>query len=70
MKDSAVSTFESAVSAALPVTFERRRYADRRAAWRGGRRDSDWVNKPAAAATQAEPHTTRPSVWRRLFRSD
>jgi len=28
------------------VTFDRRRAPDRRVGWRGGRRDSDWLNRP------------------------
>ena len=28
------------------VTMERRRTPERRAGWRGGRRDSDWKNRP------------------------
>jgi hypothetical protein len=32
---------------AAPI--DRRRTADRRTVWRGGRRDSDWVNRPPDA---------------------
>jgi hypothetical protein len=32
-----------------PPLVERRKNPDRRAVWRGGRRDSDWVNRPRMA---------------------
>jgi hypothetical protein len=28
------------------VLLDRRRTPDRRATWRGGRRDTDWINRP------------------------
>jgi hypothetical protein len=30
-------------------TYDRRRSPDRRDSWRGGRRDSDWINRPPGA---------------------
>ena len=32
---------------------DRRQIADRRAEWRGGRRDSDWIGRPRTASTHA-----------------
>lgn len=37
-----------------PPVVERRQLADRRATWRGGRRDSDWLNRPPGALTAFE----------------
>jgi hypothetical protein len=34
---------------ARPGVVDRRRIPDRRAAWRGGRRDSDWKHRPLDA---------------------
>ena len=34
------------------VSRERRRQPDRRVAWRGGRRDDDWVKRPLGALTR------------------
>jgi hypothetical protein len=31
------------------VAIDRRSHPDRRAAWRGGRRDDDWINRPPDA---------------------
>ena len=36
------------------IPFERRRYPDRRTEWRGGRRATDWLNRPAGAWAQFE----------------
>jgi hypothetical protein len=33
----------------LPCLMDRRVHVDRREIWRGGRRDSDWTNRPPAA---------------------
>jgi hypothetical protein len=33
---------------------DRRRTPDRRTAWRGGRRDSDWINRPPGALARLE----------------
>jgi hypothetical protein len=51
------------VPAARPLV-DRRRIPDRRAAWRGGRRDSDWVNRPQGTLAQFN----RPSPARTLRR--
>jgi hypothetical protein len=41
------------------VLFDRRRAPDRRRAWRGGRRDSDWLNRPPGALARLERNTLR-----------
>ncbi|HSC27967.1 MAG TPA: hypothetical protein VLD67_11875 [Vicinamibacterales bacterium] len=45
----------------LPSVMDRRKGPDRRTAWRGGRRDSDWLNRPPGAwaqiATRRRPPT-------------
>jgi hypothetical protein len=33
---------------------DRRRTPDRRTVWRGGRRDSDWINRPPGALVRLE----------------
>jgi len=43
---------------------ERRQSADRRAGWRGGRRDTDWTSRPAAEL--AVPMAPA-AWWRRLL---
>jgi hypothetical protein len=43
------------------LLFDRRRISDRRAAWRGGRRDSDWTDRPVGAWRGFE---RRVSGWR------
>lgn len=47
--------------AAPVILVERRRLPDRRASWRGGRRDADWFNRPIGAWRQVEH---RQSPWR------
>lgn len=50
------------------VHGERRRQADRREHWRGGRRDSDWANRPAnALAGGAEPKRNSWRGWIQSF---
>jgi len=44
---------------------ERRRTPDRRKVWRGGRRDSDWVNRPLSAWQTLEKRRQRPGLLRR-----
>jgi hypothetical protein len=39
---------------AAPPLVDRRRTPDRRAVWRGGRRDSDWVNRPLSGLANLE----------------
>jgi hypothetical protein len=51
----------------LPApAFDRRRTPDRRRAWRGGRRDSDWQNRPIGALDRLE-HGGKPGTWRRML---
>ncbi len=47
---------------AQPFLVDRRRVPDRRAAWRGGRRDSDWVNRPPDAWEQLESRRRKPGL--------
>ncbi len=48
----------------LPVVlFERRRRPDRRSSWRGGRRDSDWLNRPPDSLDRLG--SPRRQLWRR-----
>jgi hypothetical protein len=46
--------------------YDRRRTPDRRKVWRGGRRDSDWVNRPFGALDRLEREATV-SSWRRIL---
>jgi len=43
------------------VLFERRHTPDRRTIWRGGRRNTDWINRPIGAWKDLE---LRFSPWR------
>jgi hypothetical protein len=45
------------------VAIERRRRPDRRRAWRGGRRDSDWLNRPPGVLARVSPNTPRWLTW-------
>jgi len=50
------------------VTMERRHSPDRRAgAWRGGRRDTDWMNRPPDALARLPQRTGVLSSWRDWF---
>ncbi len=46
------------------VLIERRRRPDRRSSWRGGRRDSDWLNRPPGSLDRLE-QGQRGQLWRR-----
>ena len=48
-----------------PVFVERRRTPDRRKEWRGGRRDSDWINRPPAALAEFELRQQKMSMFKR-----
>ena len=48
------------------VKIDLRKTADRRAFWRGGRRNSDWFNRPIGAWRHLEK---RMSPWRRWVAS-
>jgi hypothetical protein len=48
-----------------PVVLDRRRTPDRRAVWRGGRRDSDWINRPPDALTKLESRQSKAAAFTR-----
>jgi hypothetical protein len=53
------------LSADVPqFVVDRRRTPNRRASWRGGRRDSDWINRPPNALTHVN---TLFASWFRWF---
>ena len=56
---------------APPFVLDRRRTPDRRSTWRGGRRDSDWLNRPPHAALEGIESDTAVSTgsWRTLLHS-
>ncbi len=45
------------------VALERRRQPDRRGMWRGGRRATDWTNRPLGAWGQLEKHLVPWRQW-------
>jgi hypothetical protein len=48
-----------------PVVFmDRRRTPDRRAAWRGGRRDADWLQRPPGALARMHVGGGSLAGWR------
>jgi hypothetical protein len=49
----------------VPPVFDRRRNPDRRTEWRGGRRDSDWVNRPPDALAKLESRQSRAAAFKR-----
>ena len=49
-----------------PPLVERRRTPDRRKEWRGGRRDSDWVNRPLDSLARLEARRRSAGPVRRL----
>jgi hypothetical protein len=49
----------------VPV-YDRRRTPDRRKVWRGGRRDSDWLNRPIGGLNRLE-REAKVSTWRRVL---
>jgi hypothetical protein len=53
----------------LPVVMDRRRQPDRRAAWRGGRRDSDWHRRPPGVWPRVALERPPSPGWRRLLAS-
>ncbi len=50
---------------APPPMVDRRRTPDRRAVWRGGRRDSDWINRPPSAWEHFDARRQKPGLLRR-----
>jgi hypothetical protein len=49
-----------------PLQFDRRKTPDRRKTWRGGRRDSDWVNRPPGALERFEAGPLRSRLRKAL----
>jgi hypothetical protein len=49
----------------VPPVLDRRRNPDRRAEWRGGRRDSDWVNRPPDALAKLEARQSKANAFKR-----
>ena len=45
------------------LLVERRRTPDRRTVWRGGRRDSDWINRPPDARLSLIEAPSSPRRW-------
>jgi|SRR5688500_13706053 CheY-like chemotaxis protein len=43
-------------AAEVPASPDRRQLRDRRARWRGGRRDSDWIGRPRMTTPRAPNH--------------
>jgi hypothetical protein len=52
---------------AAPVLMDRRKTPDRRIEWRGGRRDSDWVNRPLDAWPTMEAKQRRLTALRKAL---
>jgi hypothetical protein len=48
-----------------PPLVDRRFTPDRRAVWRGGRRDSDWINRPPGALSKLTAADSRAAAFRR-----
>ena len=48
--------------------MDRRKNPDRRTTWRGGRRDSDWTNRPPDALTRLEA-AQKITGWKRAVLS-
>jgi hypothetical protein len=48
---------------------DRRRTPDRRMVWRGGRRDSDWVNRPLNGLANLEGRQRRANALRKALLS-
>jgi hypothetical protein len=47
--------------------MDRRRVPDRRKAWRGGRRDSDWQNRPLGALDRLDDAKAKVKLLRRAL---
>jgi hypothetical protein len=56
------------VPVAVPCV-DRRHMPDRRVSWRGGRRDSDWLNRPIEAWARLTGDSRQPVRWRELLSS-
>jgi hypothetical protein len=51
----------------LPPVLERRQVPDRRKVWRGGRRDSDWKNRPLGALDRLDAAKIKVRMLRRAL---
>lgn len=49
-----------------PPLVERRKTPDRRKVWRGGRRDSDWVNRPPDSLARLEARQSKSGTIRHV----
>jgi hypothetical protein len=49
--------------ASSATTVDLRSGSDRRSAWRGGRRDEDWLNRPADLRRHVAPRLSPLSQW-------
>jgi hypothetical protein len=49
------------------IIVERRRQPDRRSCWRGGRRNTDWTNRPSGAWHQFEAQLVPWRQWLTKF---
>jgi hypothetical protein len=52
-----------------PFLMDRRRIPDRRSRWRGGRRDSDWLNRPLGAWDRIADRSAPPARWKQALAS-
>jgi hypothetical protein len=52
-----------------PFLLDRRRTPDRRVIWRGGRRDSDWTNRPPDGWQRLLTPARRPAKLRAVLSS-
>ena len=50
---------------AAPPLVDRRCTPDRRAVWRGGRRDSDWVNRPLSGLANLKARQRRANALKK-----
>ena len=62
-------TLETHDIPAVPPLVDRRCQPDRRATWRGGRRDSDWICRPPGALARLAANQPQPSRWLRALTS-
>ena len=60
--------YESDVEVPPVVFCDRRQRPDRRVSWRGGRRDSDWLNRPPGVLDRFQ-RLQRGRVWRRVIQT-
>ena len=61
-------TLASELIGELPacVSMERRRMPERRIGWRGGRRDTDWKNRPDGVLARVAANHSKWRVWFKL----